>query len=182
MHIKQFLVYIFASIPFIVHGGFTKEENPATCLGTIILHNGEEIDVNDIQIGLHSTFEVYSVPQIKGKTATPTAAGINELFLANDPRDVKSTFNLMKINTIEVPDPSTVYIYKATESSLAYNYIEVLVNGDRYLAPKETKIEAVEKSKGSQRVIKLSGLKKFAIKACVLTLPEDKKGAPIQKS
>jgi hypothetical protein len=176
MYIRNLvLLSIIIIIPINFYGTSTQQESPTDCLGTIILYNGEKIDVSDIQIGFHSTFEVYSVPPIDQNIPTTTTKGRTELSLTRDPRGAATSYNIVNIKTIKVPSPDTVYIYKETDKSIGRKYVEILVNEERFLAPKETKIEAVQKDKKNRRIIKLHALKEFAIKECIVIVPEDKK-------
>ncbi|HEV2916780.1 MAG TPA: hypothetical protein VGW78_03470 [Candidatus Babeliales bacterium] len=174
MYIRQ-IVLSTIFLPIMLYSSATKEANSTDCLGTIILHNGEKIDVNDIQIGMHSNFEVYSIPQLSPNAPEVDKQGHKEVMLTSDPRDAAITFNIINIKTIQVSDPNAVYIYKKNDKSMGNKYIEIMINGDTYLAPEETKIEAVQKAKDNRRTIKLRALKEFAIKKCIVIEPQEKK-------
>jgi hypothetical protein len=169
MNARTTPLLIIAVIPSFIGSWGTQEVNTTNCLGTIILHTGEKIDVDHIQIGTKSSFELYSIPKESG-TPPVVNGGRTEISLETDPRDSKTTFTISQIKTIEVPTPTTVYIYKETDKGVPYKYLEVIVDGTRGLAAKETKIEADQSGKEMRkRVIKLRALKSFTLRGCTIT-------------
>jgi hypothetical protein len=170
---KVSLGWIFALtiIPPSLLGFSSQLKNDTNCLGTIILHNGEKIDVAQIQIGKRSPWSVYSVPA-EGKAVALTG-GKTEVLLDNDPRDSEVLFAITQIKTMQVPNPHKIFIYKEGDKGMPYKYLEVIVNGDRYLAPRDTNVDATQTSNNASRRVKLHGLKEFAIRECaVLEVPE----------
>jgi hypothetical protein len=165
---------LVACMPLLT-GFTTKEESTTDCLGTIIQQNGEKIDIEHIKIGNRPDFEVYSTPLKLEKITVPKTDGERtEQKLKADPRGSMITLKPTQIHTIEVPDPNNTLIYQEKENSTPYKYLEILINGEPYVALKETKIQAVQKNNKTNRTIKLRALKKFSINECTVTPAPEK--------
>lgn len=188
---------IYATLACIVYMPFllgfsSEEENKPDCYGTIVQQNGEKIDIEHIEIGTSTNWDVYDIPwELYATSYKPTpdtktssaalkskineSSDNTEIFIKSDPRDSIITLKRTQIKTIKLPNPSTTWIYQGKDKDTQYKYLEVLINGERYLAKKETKIKAIQKNNGTSRTIKLRALREFTINECkIIPTPENK--------
>jgi hypothetical protein len=178
-------------IPFLI--GFpSEEENKTDCYGTIVQQNGEKIDIEHIEIGTRTNWDVYSIPwELYATSYKPTpdtkdstsalkskideSTDKAEIFIKSDPRDSIITFKPTQIKTIKLPNPNTTWIYQEKNKDTQHKYLEVLINGERCLATKETKVKAIQKDNSTSRTIKLRALREFTINECtIIPTPENK--------